>query len=146
MGTCVGRVSLDKILTGQHTKDGDVIVGLRSTVVHSNGLSLARRVFFDRLEWSPEKYVSELGRTIGEELLEPTRIYVKEVLEMLEAGLRVKALAHITSTDFLNLSRATAEVSYVLDSLPEPHPIFSIIQNCGQIPNEEMFWVRVFRD
>ena len=140
VGSCIGTVKLDKVLTGQHTKDGDVVVGLRSTGVHSNGLSLARRVFFDQLQWTHDKYVTELGRTIGEELLEPTRIYVNEVLEMLERNLKVKALAHITSTGFLNLTRASAEVSYVIDSLPEPHPIFRLIQHYGGISNEEMFF------
>ncbi len=140
VGTCVGRVDLDKILTGRNTKEGDVIVGLRSNGVHSNGLSLARRVLFDQLKWDPGKYVSELGRAIGEELLEPTRIYVRGVLEMLDKNLNVKALAHITSTGFLNLSRADAEVTYILDSLPEPHPIFRLIQHYSGISDEEMFF------
>src|SRR5207247_2377983 len=138
VGTCVGRVDLDKILTGRNTTEGDVIVGLRSTGRNSNGLSLARRVLFDQLKWDPGKYVSELGRAIGEELLEPTRIYVRGVLEMLDKNLNVKALAHITSTGFLNLSRADAEVTYILDSLPEPHPIFGLIQHYSGISDEEM--------
>src|SRR5262249_11584951 len=95
VATCIGTVNIDRILNGQHTKDGDVIVGLRSTGVHSNGLSLAREVFFKKLNWNVDKTVSELGRTIGEELLEPTHIYVSEVLAMLEAKLQIKALAHI---------------------------------------------------
>src|SRR5207247_1822084 len=99
-----------------------------------------RRVFFDQLRWPVDKYLSELGRTIGEELLEPTRIYVKEVLAMLERKLRIKALAHITSTGFLNLSRANADVAYVIDNLPEPHPIFRLIQSYGGISDEEMFF------
>ena len=140
VGSCIGTVRPEKILTGRHTKDGDIIVGLRSTGVHSNGLSLARRVFFDQLKWTHDREVSELGRSLGEELLEPTRIYVREVLEMLDRNLNVKALAHITSTGFLNLSRADASVSYVIDSLPEPHPIFRLIQHHGGISNEEMFF------
>lgn len=139
VGTCVGTVPLDRILTGRKAKPGDVIVGFRSSGVHSNGLSLARLIFFDRLGWKPDHYVPELGRSIGEELLEPTRIYVKEILAMLNAGLRLKALAHITSTGFLNLSRGFAPVGYRLHSLPEPHPIFRVIQSCGNIPDEEMF-------
>jgi phosphoribosylformylglycinamidine cyclo-ligase len=97
-------------------------------------------VFFKKLNWSVDKQLSELGRTIGEELLEPTRIYVQEVLAMLSANLKIKALAHITSTGFLNLSRAYADVTYVIDSLPEPHPIFRLIQHYGAIPDEEMFF------
>ena len=140
VGTCMGTVHLDRILTGQDTKDGDIIVGLRSTGVHSNGLSLARQVFFEKLKWNVDKQLSELGRTIGEELLEPTRIYVQEVLAMLQAKLKIKALAHITSTGFLNLSRASGEVSYIIDSLPEPHPIFRLIQHYGGISDEQMFF------
>ena len=140
VGTCIGTVNTDRILTGQDTKDGDIIIGLRSTGVHSNGLTLARRVFFEKLKWDIGKKMDELGRTLGEELLEPTRIYVREVLAMLQAKLKVKALAHITSTGFLNLSRATAEVSYIIDSLPEPHPIFPLIQHYGGISDEQMFF------
>src|SRR5436309_5673128 len=140
VGACAGTVAIDRILRGQDTQDGDLIVGLRSTGVHSNGLSLARKVFFKKLHWPIDKNLSELGRTIGEELLEPTRIYVREVLEMLEKNLKIKALAHITSTGFLNLTRADAEVSYVLDSLPEPHSIFRLIQQHGGISDEEMFF------
>jgi phosphoribosylformylglycinamidine cyclo-ligase len=140
VGTCVGRVDLDNILTGRYTKGGDIVVGLRSTGVHSNGLSLARRVFFKHLKWDPGKSVPELGRSLGEELLEPTRIYVREVLEMLERQLKIKALAHITSSGFLNLSRADADVTYVLDSLPEPNPIFRLIQHHGGVTDEEMFF------
>jgi phosphoribosylformylglycinamidine cyclo-ligase len=139
VATCIGTVKVDRILNGQHTKNADVIVGLRSTGVHSNGLSLAREIFFKNLNWSIDKTVSELGRTIGEELLEPTHIYVAEVLAMLEAKLQIKALAHITSSGFLNLSRASADVTYVIDSLPEPHPIFRLIQQCGRVSDEEMF-------
>ncbi len=139
VGACVGLVPLHRVLTGQHIEAGDVVVGLRSSGIHSNGLTLARRVFFDHLGWTPDHSVEELGRTIGEELLEPTRIYVKEVLAMLRAGLRIKALAHITSTGFLNLSRADAPVGYVLDNLPEPQPIFRLIQSHGGVSDEEMF-------
>lgn len=140
VGTCVGIVNLDRILTGKDTRDGDAIIGLRSTGVHSNGLSLARRVFFDQMKWSADKFVSELGRSIGEELLEPTRIYVREVLATLARGLNVKALAHITSTGFLNLSRAATNASYVLDGLPEPHAVFRLIQHYGGISDPEMFF------
>jgi phosphoribosylformylglycinamidine cyclo-ligase len=108
--------------------------------VHSNGLTLARRIFFERLGWTVDRYVPELGRTIGEELLEPTRIYVQEVMEMLNTGLRIKALAHITSTGFLNLNRAAAPMGYVLDRLPEPLPIFQLLQREGGISIEDMYF------
>ncbi len=140
VGSCVGQVPLDHILTGKDTAEGDVIVGLRSSGIHSNGLTLARRIFFTKLGWAPDRHCAELGRTIGEELLEPTRIYVKEVRAMLRAGVRVKALAHITSTGFLNLSRADSPAGYVLDHLPEPQPVFQLIQKYGQVSDEEMFF------
>ena len=139
VGTAIGTVPTNRILFGEDTRDGDMIVGLRSTGVHSNGLSLARDVFFKRLNWNVDKKLSELERTIGEELLLPTHIYVREVLAMLEAKLKIKALAHITSSGFLNLSRANSTVSYVIDSLPEPHPIFPLIQHYGAVSDEEMF-------
>ena len=140
VGTCVGTVATDRILTGAEIQEGDAIVGLRSSGVHSNGLTLARRIFFDRLGWAPERIVPELGRSIGEELLEPTRIYVQPVLRMLRGGLRIKALAHITSSGFLNLSRAAAEAGYLLDRLPKPPAIFELLQRLGGISDEEMFY------
>ena len=140
VATCVGRVPLDRILVGKDIADGDTIIGLASSGIHSNGMTLARRVFFERAGWAPDRYVQELGRTIGEELLEPTRIYVREVRDMIDSGLRVKALAHITSAGFLNLSRATAPMGYLLDQLPEPYPIFKLIQQIGAVSDEDMYF------
>lgn len=140
VATCIGKVPLDRILIGEDIAEGDAIIGLAASGIHSNGLTLARRVFFEQSGWAADRYVSELGRTIGEELLEPTRIYVREVREMLDAGLRVKALAHITSTGFLNLNRATAPMGYVLDKLPDPPPIFHLLQRHGAISDEDMYF------
>jgi phosphoribosylformylglycinamidine cyclo-ligase len=140
VATCIGKVPLNKILVGADIVEGDIVVGLASSGIHSNGLTLARRIFFEKSGWAPDHHVKELGRTIGEELLEPTRIYVREVMEMLNAGLRIKALAHITSTGFLNLNRAVAPVGYVLDKLPEPLPIFRIIQREGAISDADMYF------
>jgi phosphoribosylformylglycinamidine cyclo-ligase len=140
VGTCVGKVPLDRILSGRDIEEGDLVVGLRSSGIHSNGLTLARRVFFDQLRWAPDHRCAELGRSIGEELLEPTRIYVKEVLAMLAETLRIKALAHITSTGFLNLTRVDSPTGYALDNLPKPLPIFELIQRHGQVNDEEMFF------
>ncbi len=140
-GTCVGLVPMGRILVGQAIQPGDVVIGLRSSGIHSNGLTLARDVFFKKANYPPDRYVGELGRTIGEELLEPTRIYVREVLDLLRAGLDIKALAHITSDGFLNLARVQARVGYVLETLPEPQPIFTLLQEVGRISDEEMFAV-----
>ena len=145
VGTCVGLVQMDRILTGSGAQPGDIIIGLESSGVHSNGLTLARKIFFGDqeqagLRWAYDRYVEELGRSIGEELLEPTRIYVKEVLAVLRAGMRVRALAHITSTGFLNLGRGDATVGYVLDQLPTPKPVFSLIQKHGNVSDSEMYY------
>jgi phosphoribosylformylglycinamidine cyclo-ligase len=76
-GACVGLVPMDRILVGQAIQAGDAVIGVRSSGIHSNGLTLAREVFFKRAKVKPDTYMGELGRTIGEELLVPTRIYVR---------------------------------------------------------------------
>jgi phosphoribosylformylglycinamidine cyclo-ligase len=142
VGTAVGLVPLDRIIIGADIKDGDILLGLRSDGIHSNGLTLARKVFFEKGKYKIDKYIEELGTTLGEELLKPTHIYVPEIVEMLKSGLNIKALTHITSDGFLNLSRAKADCGYVIENLPEPQPVFRLIQEVGEISDEEMF--RVF--
>ena len=140
VGTCVGLVPINEIITGQDLEDGDVLIGLRSSGIHSNGLTLARKVLFDHGRFEIDTYLPELGRTIGQELLEPTKIYVKEIVALKKA-VKVKAFANITSDGFLNLTRLTKDVSYVIDNLPDPQPIFHLIQEEGKIPDEEMYHV-----
>jgi phosphoribosylformylglycinamidine cyclo-ligase len=140
-GMAVGTVPLDRILVGRHVEPGDVIIGIESNGIHSNGLTLARRVFFEQNNFTVESRLPELDCTLGEELLKPTHIYVREAVEMLERDLPVKAFIHITSDGFLNLARVEAEVGFVIDSLPPIPPIFSAIQTHGNITDEEMFWV-----
>jgi phosphoribosylformylglycinamidine cyclo-ligase len=140
-GTCVGTVPMDRIIIGRAIEPGDVVIGLPSSGIHSNGLTLAREVFFRRAGYAADRHVPELGRSIGEELLEPTRIYVREVLALLQAGLDIRAMAHITSDGLLNLARVEAKVGYVLDTLPSPQPIFSLLQRLGGVSDEEMFQV-----
>jgi len=141
-GTAVGLVALDRIIIGKDIQEGDVVIGLASSGIHSNGLTLARKVFFEKLGFPPDKHVPELGRTIGEELLEPTRIYVPHVLEMLRSGVNVKALSHITGSGLLNLPRVEAKVGFALGSLPEPPAVFRLIQKHGNVGIDEMY--RVF--
>jgi phosphoribosylformylglycinamidine cyclo-ligase len=138
-GACVGLVPMNRIIVGQAIQPGDAVIGLRSSGIHSNGLTLARRVFFTTARYRVDRHVPKLGRTVGEELLEPTRIYVREVLDLLRAGVEIRAMAHITSDGFLNLARVQAKVGYVLDSLPEPQPVFRLLQQLGKIGDAEMF-------
>jgi phosphoribosylformylglycinamidine cyclo-ligase len=138
-GACVGLVPMNRIIVGQAIQPGDAVIGLRSSGIHSNGLTLAREVFFAKARYRVDRHLPELGRTVGEELLEPTRIYVREVLELLRAGVEIRAMAHITSDGFLNLARVQAKVGYILDHLPEPQPVFRLIQELGKIGDAEMF-------
>jgi phosphoribosylformylglycinamidine cyclo-ligase len=137
-GTAVGTVPLDKIRVGRDIEPDDVVLGLRSTGVHSNGVTLARRLL---KKYRPTSHVKELGRTLGEELLVPTRIYVREVLDVLARGVDVRALIHITSDGFLNMLRVVSNTGYVIHSLPEPHPIFDVIQRELKVSIEEMYRV-----
>jgi phosphoribosylformylglycinamidine cyclo-ligase len=140
VGTCVGIVALDRIIIGEDLAAGDAIVGLRSSGIHSNGLTLARKVLLERGRLQIDSYVPELGRTVGEELLEPTKIYVKDVLALKNA-VTVKALANITSDGFLNLTRVRAGVSYEIECLPDPQAIFQLIKREGSVADEEMYQV-----
>ena len=142
VGMCAGLVPLDRINVGQDVKPGDAVLGLASSGIHSNGLTLARRVLFEQAKLEPGGRSRELGRTIGEELLEPTRIYVRILRALAEGAVPLKAMLHITSDGLLNLCRIQAAVSFRISSLPEPPPIFSMIQKLGAVSDEEMF--RVF--
>jgi phosphoribosylformylglycinamidine cyclo-ligase len=144
VGMCVGHVPLDRVIVGKSVTPGDVIIGIRSSGIHSNGLTLARQVLFVQNGYTVDTEFEELGRTLGEELLEPTIIYVPEVVEALERLLAIKGLAHITSDGLLNLLRldtASHSVGYEIDQFPPIPPIFSLIQHSGGIPDHEMFQV-----
>ncbi|MBC7327336.1 phosphoribosylformylglycinamidine cyclo-ligase [bacterium] len=140
-GACLGLVPLDRIIVGKEIEDGDVVIGLASSGIHSNGLTLARKVLLkDNL--SLYRFSPDLGRTIGEELLEPTKIYCKEVYQIIDSGIRVKALVNITGGGLLNLLRVAKPVEIEIEELPPVPPIFKLIQKEGEISDEEMF--RVF--
>jgi len=141
VGTAVGLCPMERLNWGQHTKPGDVVIGLKSSGVHSNGLSLARRALFEEGGLTVDSEVAELGRTAGEELLEPTRIYVRAVMALFEAGLETKAICHITGEGLLNLNRVGADVGFCIDTLPEPAPVFGLIQRLGKVETAEMFTV-----
>ncbi len=139
VGTAIGRISLDNVIVGENIKENDVIIGLSSSGIHSNGLSLARRIFLKTGAISD--YFDELEKTIGEELLEPTHIYVPEIMELINSNLDINALLHITSDGLLNLNRVKSDVGFVIDHLPEPPPIFSLLQKRGNVIDEEMYRV-----
>lgn len=142
MGTCVGVVALDRMILGSEMVPGDVVVGLASSGIHSNGFTLARRALFDSAGLRPDQHVEGLGRSVGEELLEPTRIYVRPVWQMISEGLPVRGLYHITGEGLLNLNRGERPLGFDLEWLPEPQPIFELIARSGGVPAAEMY--RVF--
>ncbi|MHC4579700.1 MAG: phosphoribosylformylglycinamidine cyclo-ligase [Planctomycetota bacterium] len=141
VGTAVGVVPLARLSSGAGVEAGDVVLGLASSGIHSNGLTLARRALFDAAGFDVGTHRPELGRTVGEELLEPTRIYVREALDLWAEGLEVKAICHITGDGLLNLNRVAAPVGFVLDQLPPPPPIFDLIREAGRVEDAEMYGV-----
>jgi phosphoribosylformylglycinamidine cyclo-ligase len=145
VGTAVGTVPLDRIIVGRDVRPGDRVIGLASNGLHSNGYTLARRVLFEQAGLSVDAVVPELGLepggTLGEELLRPTFIYVREILELIERVPEIGALIHITGDGLLNLPRVAAEIGFVLDAMPPPPPIFELIQTRGGISRAEMFEV-----
>ncbi len=140
VGTAIGTVHPEKMVIGERMEAGDLLIGLESNGLHSNGYTLARKICFEVKKFSVHQYIDEFAHTLGEELLRPTRIYVKEVLEMMKQ-LDVKGLFHITGDGFLNLLRTPVPVSYRIDNFPAPPPIFQFLKDAGQLSNEEMFRV-----
>lgn len=139
-GLSVGVVETSKVITGGSIKAGDLVVGVRSSGIHSNGLTLARRVLLEYAKLTVNSYVEELKCTVGEELLKPTLIYVKPVLELLKKGVEIHGLAHITGGSFTKLMRLPPRgLGFKLDSLPKPHPIFKVIQRLGGVSSWEMY-------
>jgi phosphoribosylformylglycinamidine cyclo-ligase len=142
VGAAVGVVDLDRILTGSACRPGDVVIGIASTGLHSNGFTLARRVLLKEAGLDVHATIPALGsKTLGDVLLEPTAIYVREAVAMQKAKLPVRGFAHITSDGLTNLLRLEAEVGFELDFLPEPQPIFRQIQERGKIGAAEMYEV-----
>jgi phosphoribosylformylglycinamidine cyclo-ligase len=132
---------MDSIVTGDKIQEGDVIIGIESSGIHSNGLSLARRVFFEEANLNvDEPLPTDKSITAGTALLEPTRIYVQAIMELLDE-VEVHGLAHITGGGFTNLKRLKKGTSYRIDNLTSPPPLFKFISSQG-VEIEEMY--RVF--
>lgn len=139
-GFSVGVVDREKIIDGSKVEPGDAIIGLQSSGLHSNGFSLVRKVF-NISERNIGMQVGELGHTLGEELLTPTKIYVKPVLALMQK-VAVKALSHITGGGFYeNVPRMLREgitAKIEKKALPEM-PVFSLLQRQGNIPERDMY-------
>lgn len=138
VGTCVGLVETHRIIDGAQVKPGDAVIGFASSGIHSNGLTLARDVLVGGDPKQLFKHVEEFGRTLGEELLEPTRIYAALAMRLL-SSVDVRALAHITSDGFLNLARVAANVGFVIDNLPEVPAVFQRIAGVGSVSLQDMY-------
>ena len=140
-GFAVGVVDEKDLITGKELKDGDVLVGMASSGVHSNGFSLVRKVF-DMTKESLDTYYDELGKTLGEALIAPTKIYVKALRSVKEAGVRIKGCSHITGGGFYeNVPRMLKDgVCAVIekDSYPIP-PIFTLMAKKGEIDEKMMY-------
>ena len=142
-GFAVGVCEKKEMITGEELKAGDVLIGMASTGVHSNGFSLVRKVFEKEMTREGlETYYEELGGTLGDTLLAPTRIYVKALKAVKQAGVRVKACSHITGGGFYeNVPRMLKDgVRAVIkkDSYPVP-PIFPMMQKKGEIDETIMY-------
>ncbi len=140
-GFAVGVVDEKDLITGADLKAGDILIGMASTGVHSNGFSLVRKVF-EMTKESLDTYYDELGKTLGEALIAPTRIYVNALKSIKEAGVRVKACSHITGGGFYeNIPRMLPEGMHAVvkkDSYEVP-AIFRLLQKTGNIEEQMMY-------
>ncbi len=140
-GFAVGVVDKKDIIDGHTIQDGDVLVGIASSGVHSNGFSLVRSIF-DITKESLDTYHEQLGKTLGEALLAPTRIYVKALKNVKEAGVKIKGCSHITGGGFQeNIPRMLPEGKRAVihrDSYPVP-PIFDLIASQGNVAQDAMY-------
>lgn len=140
-GFCVGVVDKPKMITGANIKAGDIILGLPSSGVHSNGYSLVRKICFDVQQMELTQQVPEFGRSLGEELLEPTRLYPKACLPLIEK-FEIKGMVHITGGGFYeNIPRILpANCNADIDAGVWPMPaIFTKLQEWGNVPWKEMY-------
>ncbi|HIJ16841.1 MAG TPA: phosphoribosylformylglycinamidine cyclo-ligase [Thermoplasmata archaeon] len=136
-GTCLGVVDKDRIVTGQRIKPGDAIVALPSSGVHSNGLTLARKIV-EKVGVGYKKKAKGLQKPLGLELLEPTTIYVKQVLEILGRH-EVHGMANITGGGLRNLIRLKKGVGFEIDDPIKPNAIFHVLQELGDVSDQEMY-------
>lgn len=140
-GFSVGVVDKSKIINGSTISEGDVLIGLPSSGIHSNGYSLVRKVVFEKEKVSVDTYIDELGCTLGEELLKPTRIYTNPVYDLIEK-FSIKGISHITGGGFYeNIPRMLPEglTAHVNTSGIKEHKIFGLLKKWGNIEIDEMY-------
>ncbi|HBH88039.1 MAG TPA: phosphoribosylformylglycinamidine cyclo-ligase [Syntrophaceae bacterium] len=143
-GFCVGVVEADKIVDGSEIRVRDKIIGIASNGIHSNGLSLARKVLLEKGKLDINKKIEDFGHSVGLELLRPTKIYVKSILNLIK-NFSIKGIVHITGGGFIdNIPRIVPNPcrAVILKDSWEIPPIFTVIKKMGNIDDEEMF--RVF--
>lgn len=139
-GFSVGIADKEKIVSGQNVKNGDVLIGISSSGVHSNGYSFIRKIFLDTYNYKLEQYIEELGMTLGEALLTPTKIYVKLVLDLIKK-FEIKSIAHITGGGVIeNIPRVIPKglgIDINKSSWEKP-PIFKMIEGFNSIEEREL--------
>lgn len=143
-GFVVGIVERDKIIDGSEISIGDAVIGLASSGLHSNGYSLVRKLILEEHKLPLDHIPSDLGKTLAEELLTPTKIYVPTILTLINKGQRIKGIAHITGGGFYdNIPRILPRnCKVVLEKKAwEWPPVFKYLQNLGRIKDEEMYQV-----
>ena len=142
VGVITGVVDRDKIIDGKTIKPDDIVIGLPSNGLHTNGYSLARKLFFNTAKYDVNQYVETLGLTVGEALLKPHINYTNHIKKILDCGIELKGVAHITGGGLIeNLPRvlpSNCKVNIIKDSWPML-PIFSLMQDIGSIDDNEMF-------
>ena len=141
-GFCVGAVEKSKLLNGQNIEAGHTLIGLPSSGCHSNGYSLVRKVLLKDAKLDLKEYYEEFGKTLGEELLTPTKIYVKAIKHLLTSNIDIKGMSHITGGGFFeNVPRMLKDgqgVEINIKSFPRPK-IFDLIMKTGNIEEKEMY-------
>jgi len=136
-GCCLGFVDKKNIVTGEKIKLGDVIIGLPSSGIHSNGMTLARKAL-ERNKVPFDQEFKELGKSIGEELLIPTTIYVRQVLKLLKQ-VKVTGMVDVTGGGLRNFIRLKKGVRFDVSKPLKPQPIFGLLQELGNIEDKEMY-------
>jgi phosphoribosylformylglycinamidine cyclo-ligase len=141
-GTCLAYAKKDDLITGEKIVPGDILIGLASSGIHSNGYTLARRAIESKHEYTdawPYPDAEHAGKSVGEVLIEPTKIYVRETMALLKSGIPVHGISHVTGSGLRKIRRINQNVSYhITDPLPV-HSVFKRIQELGSVADHEMY-------